>query len=248
MARSLLSTEVAGMLTFTGFHQARSFFQSQHLTGDAPMSTKHFCGPLSAAVLLALSTTAAVASATAAKPAFETQETRVPGPHQHWGGSSSSRNEFAYEAPPGWIILSVRDVVGSKYGDSWYTISVMQAGAQYSNKEAFTSNLDELEKFAASVGNKNAAQDLHAARSASGSWEQEFYSAHNAVHVQYGGSSHEKTILGAVVDTDTASLNMDLVVTIARLPTTVEKSKWTASVRRAIARGEGVTNLLMAKA
>jgi hypothetical protein len=212
------------------------------------MSTNKVLLAAIVAALPVVCAAAAVTPAPVAKSFFETQEIRVPGPHQHWGGSSSSRNEFAYEAPPGWIILSARDVVGSKYGDSWYTISILQAGAQYSNKQAFSSNLDELEKYAVSVGNKNAAQDLHAARSASGSWEQEFSSAHNAVHVEYGGSSHEKRVLGAVVDTDTASLNMDLVVTIARVPSKAEKSKWIASVRRAIARGEGIKDLLIIKA
>ncbi len=160
----------------------------------------------------------------------------------HWGGNSASQDEFVYEPPPGWIIYSFQTRERSKYGDSWYTPQLISKDAKYATSTSFETALSDLEKFAGEYNNYKAKSDLQEVRKNSGSWSSTFQSANNGLHIKWGGRS-EKIYAGpipVVIDTKTASLNLDVDITIARSVSTAELEQLVAVLKQRIKRGERV--------
>ena len=140
----------------------------------------------------------------------------MPVAHKHWGGNSSSQDEFAYEPPPGWIILSFRTLERSRYGDSWYTPQLTSRDSSWAAETKFNEALDDLEKYAGEYKNDKAKLEIQDVRTNSSQWSSVFRSTNNILRIKWGGRSRQKKVAGVVVDTDTASLNLDVEITIAR--------------------------------
>jgi hypothetical protein len=166
----------------------------------------------------------------------------MPVARAHWGGNSSSQEEFVYEPPQGWIIYSVQERLLSKYGDSWYTPQLTSAGANYVAETKFMDTLDELQQTAGQFNNYRANAELKEARKAASQWLSKLTSANNALHIRWGGHSQEVYAgpIPVVIDTHTASLNLDVVITLARTLSTSELDVIVPALKQRIRRGESL--------
>ena len=158
----------------------------------------------------------------------------------HWGGNSSSEHEFVYEPPPGWIIYSYKLINESSFGDAWYTPQLTSANSHYIAKSNFESAMTDLENVADKYKNYQAKSDIEQIRKDSQHWSTMFQSANDILRVSWGGASWEKKSFGIVVDTDTASLHLGVVITIARTLSPTELNLLVSILKHRIARGQDI--------
>jgi hypothetical protein len=170
------------------------------------------------AVLLSGGTSPVSGDATSVQSKFGEQRTldEMPVAQAHWGGDDAWDKEFVYEAPPGWLILSFRTSVKSKYGDSWFNTKLVSRDATFASGTTLREALDKLEKFAKQRDDNQATKEIEVFRSRLPSFSPVLSSSSNALHIQWGGRSRTRRVAGIVVDTVTASLNLWVQITLAR--------------------------------
>jgi hypothetical protein len=160
----------------------------------------------------------------------------------HLGKNNSTQQEFVYEAPPGWIIYSYEVHEISKGGDSWYAPQLTSANANYVSESRFNDAMTQLERAALEYRNFKAKAEIENARKTVSGWYYKFSSANNALHIKWGGRSHEVKagFIPIVIDTKTARLNLDITITIARTVSNAELDVLVPALKQRIRRGESL--------
>jgi hypothetical protein len=159
----------------------------------------------------------------------------------HWGDNSSSQDEFVYEPPPGWIILSYNISLKYKFGGSWITPQLTSKNSNIVSKTQFDQTLSDLAKTAGEYNNYKAKSEIQNVINNSSNWSSSFWSSNNVLRIKWGGSSHEKKVAGITVDTDTASLGAGVTVTIARSLSQAELNLMEQIIRQRIKRRQDIS-------
>jgi hypothetical protein len=170
----------------------------------------------------------------------------MPVADAHWGGTSSSQDEFIYEPPPGWIIYSVTPVNVSSFGDAWYTVHVLAANSKFATASQFSDSIKELQKAAATYKNYMAQADLERFHKNVTTWSETGNTFNSALHIKWGGRSREITAgpIPVVIDTKTASLHLSVRISIIRAASPAELEALTTALKQRISRGQSVANYL----
>jgi hypothetical protein len=166
-----------------------------------------------------------------------------PAVSKKWTGNSSSKGEFLYEAPDGWVIVESKIHQTSKHGDCGYDVRITQKDSDYVSEEKFKSLVKELGDYAGEKGQDKARASLKEVQENSTEWFSRFKSKNAMIRIPYHGRSKRIKVVGLPVDEKTASLAFDVKITLARAVSTAEAELLKEYMKKKIDEGADISTL-----